>query len=117
MIDRLTILEIKLEKIADEAKRANISREYAALTAALSPEISASGDVPRLRSELKAVNAELWRIEDDIRAQERARTLGPEFIALARAVYQTNDKRAELKREINLRTQSDIMEEKSYETY
>jgi hypothetical protein len=117
LIDKLTILEIKLEKIADEAKRANVSREYAALSRALGPDIAASDEMRRLRRELKAVNAELWRIEDAIRDQERARRFGAEFIALARAVYETNDRRAALKRDINIVMQSDLIEEKSYAAY
>ncbi len=117
LIDKITILEVKLDQISDEAKRANIAREYAALIGVLQREIDDTEDLVRLRRELKAVNAELWSIEDDIRAQEKARTFGAEFIALARAVYRTNDSRAALKREINMRTQSDLVEEKSYEAY
>lgn len=117
LIDKITILEVKLDQISDEAKRANIAREYAALIGVLQREIDDTEDLVRLRRELKAVNAELWNIEDDIRAQEKARTFGAEFIALARAVYRTNDNRAALKREINMRTQSDLVEEKSYEAY
>ncbi len=117
LIDKITILEVKLDQISDEAKRANIAREYAALIGVLQREIDDTEDLVRLRRELKAVNFELWSIEDDIRAQEKARTFGAEFIALARAVYRTNDRRAALKREINMRTQSDLVEEKSYEAY
>ena len=117
LIDKITILEIKLDHIGDEAKRANIAREYAALTSVLHRATDGAEDVLGLRRELKAVNAELWRIEDEIRAQERVRAFGDDFIALARAVYQTNDRRALLKREINIRTQSNIVEEKSYEAY
>ncbi|WP_294538148.1 DUF6165 family protein [uncultured Rhodoblastus sp.] len=117
LIDKITILEIKLDLIGDEAKRANVAREYAALTGVWNREIGETEDLARLRGELKAVNAKLWHIEDEIRAQEKAGTFGAEFIALARAVYHTNDSRAALKREINRRTQSDLIEEKSYEAY
>jgi hypothetical protein len=117
LIDKITILEIKLEHISDQPKRANIAREYAALAGALHRQIDDDPSISRLRNELKAVNAELWRIEDEIRAQERAQTFGSEFVALARAVYRTNDKRAQLKRDINLLTMSDLVEEKSYEVY
>ena len=117
LIDKITILEIKLEHIRDEAKRANISREYAALVGALHREIVDDQRLSRLRGELKSVNAELWRIEDKIRAQEREQTFGDEFIASARAVYRTNDKRARLKRDINLLAGSELVEEKSYEVY
>jgi hypothetical protein len=117
LIDKMTILELKLDHIRDEGKRTNVAREYAALGIALPKEVAADVGVTSLRQELKAVNAELWRIEDDIRARERAQTFGVEFIALARAVYQTNDRRSLLKRRINEVTQSSIVEEKSYEDY
>ena len=114
LIDKLTILEIKLDRIDDPAKRANVAREYSILSNVLPVEIDTDETIKHLRGELKGVNAELWRIEDDIRAEERSGRFGVEFIALARAVYQINDKRAALKREINMRTQSAIVEEKSY---
>jgi Family of unknown function (DUF6165) len=117
LIDKITILEIKLEHIRDAAKLANISREYAALVDVLGKEIALTDDLKRLKSLLKQVNGELWRIEDDIREQERAGTFGPEFVALARSVYRTNDRRAALKREINEILQSGLVEEKSYAAY
>jgi len=117
LIDKMTILEIKLENIRDEAKRANITREYAALVGVLNTGLESTDTIADLRQELKAVNAELWDIEDKIRAEERAQTFGAEFIALARSVYQTNDRRAALKRQINMVTRSHIVEEKSYESY
>ncbi len=117
LIDKITILEIKLEKIADETKRTNISRELHALTAALPGEIAKIEGIADRRRDLKAVNAELWAIEDDIRAQERAKQFGAEFIALARSVYIQNDRRAALKREINILSNSRLIEEKSYEAY
>lgn len=117
LVDKITILEIKLENIADEAKRRNVAREYEVLSAVFDREIAQSDALTRLRAALRAVNAALWRIEDDIRAQERAGTFGPEFIALARAVYHTNDKRAALKREINALLRSQLVEEKSYAPY
>jgi hypothetical protein len=117
LIDKMTILELKLENIRDEAKRTNVAREYAALSTALPKEIAADDAVTSLRRELKAVNAELWRIEDEIRAQERAQSFGVAFISLARSVYRTNDRRSLLKRRINEATQSNIVEEKSYEAY
>ena len=117
LIDKITILEIKLENIRDEAKRANVARELAALTGALGQEIGANGEVEGLRRELKSVNAELWRIEDEIREHERAQDFGPLFIALARSVYRVNDRRAELKRQVNLITNSALVEEKSYQAY
>lgn len=117
LIDKITILEIKLERIADEAKKANVAKEYEALTRALDMEIPGGDEILRLRRDLKAVNAELWDIEDAIRDQERAQTFGAEFIALARSVYRCNDRRADLKRQINLLTGSVIVEEKSYAAY
>lgn len=117
LIDKITILEIKLQNIQDSAKLANIRHEHELLTATLARNIAPNPALAALTQALKAVNAELWRIEDDIRAQERAQNFGSEFIALARAVYHTNDRRAALKREINALLQSDIVEEKSYATY
>jgi hypothetical protein len=117
VIDKITILEIKLEKIRDEAKLANITREHAILTQALHKQVAASDELTRLTAALKEVNAELWRIEDDIREHERAQNFDAQFIALARAVYRTNDKRAVIKRQINEMLRSAIIEEKSYTAY
>lgn len=115
LIDKITILEIKRANISDGAKLANIEREYATLIDTFRREIEANEAITGLFRELKEVNAELWRIENDIRAQERAQTFGAEFIGLARSVYRVNDRRAQLKREINILTRSNIVEEKSYD--
>lgn len=117
LIDKITILRIKLDHIDDPAKRANIRREYDSLTQTLDSAIAADDEIARLLGELEAVNRELWRIEDEIRDKERTGDFGDEFIALARAVYKTNDLRAELKRRINFLTGSKIVEEKSYASY
>jgi len=117
LIDKITILEIKLDHIGDAAKRANVRREYEILSAVFHDRIAPSPRLAELTAALKAANQELWHIEDDIRARERAKDFGPEFVALARAVYQTNDRRAALKREINALLQSPIVEEKSYAAY
>lgn len=117
LIDKITILEIKLENIRDKDKLANVRREYEILTGVLQKEVVASAALSQLTAALKDVNAELWRIEDDIRAQERAKTFGADFVALARLVYRTNDRRAGLKREINDLLKSNIIEEKSYAAY
>jgi predicted nucleic acid-binding Zn-ribbon protein len=117
LIDKITILEIKLERIRDEGKRANVQREYRALTARLTQAVPRSPALAELREALKAVNLALWEIEDEIRDQEREADFGDRFIALARAVYRTNDRRADIKREINLVTQSEMIEEKSYAAY
>lgn len=116
-VDKLTILEIKLAEILARDKLDNVRREYETLLAAAPRETLARADIAPLRLRLKAVNAELWRIEDEIRIKERAQAFDEEFIALARAVYVTNDARAALKRDINRLTQSELVEEKSYAAY
>lgn len=113
LIDKITILDLKLARVSDEAKLGNIRHEHAVLTALanrLLPQTSIGG----LRAELARINAELWQIEDDIRACEERQDFGPDFVALARAVYLTNDRRAAVKRQINQSLGSEIIEEKSY---
>jgi len=117
LIDKITILEIKAERIDDAAKRANVRVELDTLTAARAAAIPADAEIDRLTAELKAVNEALWEIEDDIRDCDRAGDFGPRFVELARAVYRTNDRRAELKKAINLHLGSRIVEEKSYQPY
>ena len=117
LIDKMTILEIKLDQIGEPAKRANIRREYEQLGTVLQDQIKPSDELAELTAALKAANQELWHIEDDIRDREREKDFGPEFIALARSVYQTNDRRAALKRKINALLESSIVEEKSYAAY
>jgi hypothetical protein len=117
LIDKLTILEIKLEKIKDERKLANIRSEYADLMRVFRSSIVETSRLTTLIAELKRINAALWGIEDDIRDQERAGTFGQAFVDLARSVYRTNDLRAATKREINEFLNSAIIEEKSYSSY
>ena len=117
LIDKITILRIKSERIADEAKLKNVRTELGILNETLAKDVPASDELTRLDGALQSVNEELWVIEDDIRDCERAGDFGPEFIRLARAVYVTNDKRAALKKEINLLLGSNIVEEKSYAAY
>ncbi|MCZ6885830.1 MAG: DUF6165 family protein [Alphaproteobacteria bacterium] len=117
VVDRLTILEIKSERISDKTKLVDVHHELGKLLEAAKSAIPDSQDMRALRAELKAVNEELWVIEDDIRQCERERDFGATFIALARAVYKTNDQRADLKRRINEALGSDIMEQKSYAPY
>ena len=115
IVDKITILKIKSERITDEKKLVNINNELNALLPYLD-EIGISESQP-LFQELYVINTELWDIEDRIRLLEKDKSFGDEFIQLARAVYFTNDKRSEIKKEINLRTESDFVEEKSYEKY
>ena len=116
-IDKLTILEIKLAQISERDKLDNVRREYETLLAAAPNGLLNDADVAELRGRLKAVNGELWVIEDEIRLKERARAFDDEFIALARRVYVVNDRRAHLKREINAVAGSGLFEEKSYAAY
>jgi hypothetical protein len=117
VIDKLTILEIKLARIGDPAKRANVAREHEALAAAWRQAVPEDAAIAPLIAELRQVNEALWDIEDEIREQERRAEFGGPFVRLARAVYRTNDRRAELKKEINLRLGSALVEEKSYAAY
>lgn len=117
LIDKITILRIKSERIGDAAKLKNVRAELAILTETLENDVPAHDELSRLDSSLQGVNEELWEIEDDIRDREREGDFGAEFVRLARAVYVTNDKRAALKKEINLLLGSDIVEEKSYAAY
>ena len=114
IIDKLTIIQIKLERIKDEAKLANLRKEYEALARVASSILST--DNP-LYTELYTVNSELWDIEDRIRDLERNKKFGNDFIETARAVYYKNDLRSEIKRKINIKTSSGLTEEKSYEKY
>jgi len=114
IIDKKTIIQIKLERIKDETKLTNLKKEYEELTAASALIID---DNDALYKALYDVNCELWDIEDHIRDLERAKDFGEDFIQTARSVYFKNDKRSEIKREINLKTSSGLIEEKSYEKY
>jgi predicted nucleic acid-binding Zn-ribbon protein len=116
LIDKLTILEIKERRLNSPAAVANVRRELAALNEvlrALHPPAEFAG----LKQGLAAVNESLWEIEDKIRAKEAANVFDGAFVELARAVYRHNDKRAALKREINLLLKSDFVEEKQYTKY
>lgn len=118
VIDKITILRIKSERIADEAKLVNVRKELAALDAVIAAAFpSFSPDVQTAIADLQRVNEKLWVIEDDIRDCERDKDFGPTFIALARAVYVTNDERARLKKVINLALGSTYIEEKSYKEH
>ncbi|WP_376691370.1 DUF6165 family protein [Wenzhouxiangella sp. EGI_FJ10409] len=117
LLDKLTILEIKLERIDDEAKLANVRREHELLMRVWRESGLGDEAVARLRDQLRAVNERLWEIEDAIREEERRKRFGDDFIDLARSVYQRNDERAALKRRINEILGSAIVEEKSYRDY
>lgn len=117
LLDKIAILQIKSERMTDQAKVANVHNELAALERTWMAHPAASQDIARLRADLKAVNERLWVIEDDIRLKEKAQAFDDEFIRLARSVYFENDTRARLKKEINLALGSSYVEEKSYEDY
>ncbi len=117
LVDKVTILEIKSERITDPAKLDNVRRELALLNGRLAPLAKSAPGLAALKASLRAINEELWRIEDDIRDCERMRDFGSRFVELARAVYRTNDRRAAKKREIDALVGSDLVEEKSYAAY
>jgi hypothetical protein len=117
LLDKITILQIKSERIRDEKKLLNIRRELDELNQTVSKTTTLSAPVQSLVKELKQINEKLWVIEDDIRECERQKDFGAKFIELARGVYFTNDERARLKRDINDALGSAIVEEKSYAAY
>ena len=117
IMDKITILEIKAERILDAEKLANVTAELDTLRPLVTHDALNTASIKALVAELKNINEALWDIEDDIREREYAKDFGEAFIALARAVYVTNDKRAEVKKQINLATGSTLIEEKSYEDY
>ena len=117
LLDKITILEIKLERMTDPAKLANVRKELEMLNATWGNAPESRHDIGAQHAALKAVNERLWVIEDDIREKERAKEFDAEFIRLARAVYFENDERARVKREINTMLGSKLVEEKSYRDY
>jgi len=117
LFDKLTILEIKKERISDKPKLKNISRELDELLAVSNAHELPDQPLADLVAELRSINETLWDIEDDIRTCERREDFSSSFIELARSVYKTNDKRAELKLRINRLLGSELVEEKSYEAY
>lgn len=117
LIDKITILQIKSERMSDEKKLANVRHELNLLTATWGASPYSKTNIEAEWAELKRINSELWDIEDRIRDQERAKDFGKTFIELARAVYFINDERAKVKRQINDKLGSTIVEEKSYAEY
>ena len=117
LLDKLSILQIKSERMDDPAKLANVRTELSALEQTWMAHPAAGHDIVRLRAELKAVNERLWDIEDAVRVKERAGEFGDDFVQLARSVYLENDERARIKKAINLALGSAYVEEKSYADY
>ena len=125
LLDKIAILQIKSERMRDEAKLANVRNELSALEKTWMAHPAAVGagsrdegpGIAELRAELKAVNERLWEIEDDIRLKEKAQAFDEAFIRLARSVYFENDTRARIKKDINLALGSAYVEEKSYQDY
>ncbi len=117
LIDKITILEIKLERIEGKDKLKNVKLEWEILTRARDEAIEATPELEKLTADLKESNERLWEIEDDIRDCERDKDFGDRFVELARGVYVNNDQRSRLKREINELLGSRLIEEKSYAAY
>jgi hypothetical protein len=117
LIDKITILQIKSARIADPVKVANVRNELALLEQTWRESPFSTSDVDAEWAALRRINEKLWDVEDQLRDKERVRTFDQEFIDLARAVYFTNDERAAVKREINTKLGSKIVEEKSYSAY
>lgn len=117
LIDKITILEIKSERMTDPEKLKNVRVELATLAACRDQAIPATPELADLTTELKQINESLWQIEDEIRDCERHGDFGTKFIELARSVYKSNDRRAAVKRQINELLGSRLIEEKSYAKY
>ena len=117
LLDKITILRIKAQRMTDPGKLANVRIELDALEETWEASAYASADVGADVSALLAVNERLWTIEDDIRGKERAKAFDAEFVRLARAVYVENDERAAIKRRLNVKLGSSLVEEKSYAQY
>ncbi|NNM77554.1 hypothetical protein HJG53_11605 [Sphingomonas sp. ID1715] len=113
LLDKITILEIKAERIVSETSRANVLKELRLLSRTAG-EVLARSNLRQPLDDLRAVNRDLWDIEDGIRAEEARGRFGPDFVRLARAVYMRNDERAAIKRRINALLGSELVEEKSY---
>jgi hypothetical protein len=117
LIDKITILEIKAERFTDAAKRKNVVAELSMLCARRDQAVPQAPRLDALSAQLKAVNERIWELEDSIRDCERRADFGPDFVAMARSIYRTNDERAAVKRQINVGFGSDLIEEKSYAPY
>ncbi len=117
LIDKISILEIKAEKLTDQKKLENVRTELDMLRARCQDAIVPTDILTGLMQQIKTVNMRIWDLEDGIRDHERRREFDAKFVELARAIYQANDERAKLKRDLNVRFGSLIIEEKSYTSY
>jgi hypothetical protein len=117
LIDKITILEIKAQRLRSKNSAANVHNELAALMSIAHDALSKGHELASLKNQLRSVNEALWEIEDNIRAKEAAKSFDKEFIELARSVYMNNDKRGDLKRRINVLVNSKFGEEKQYTPY
>jgi len=117
LLDKITILQIKSERITDAAKVANVNKELNLLNDLWKSDENSSADISNEFKALKEINEKIWDIEDGIRDKERDKEFDEKFIELARSVYFSNDKRAEIKRAINMKLGSELIEEKSYSDY
>lgn len=117
LLDKITILQIKSERITDATKVANVNKELNLLNDLWASDEKSSADISNEFKALREINEKIWDIEDGIRDKERDKEFDEKFIELARSVYFSNDKRAEIKRAINLKLGSELIEEKSYSDY
>ena len=116
VFDKITILQIKKDKIKDRNKLININKELNEIETVVEEHKNDLKILPLIKN-LKNINLKLWEIEDKIRVKESLKEFDKSFIQLARSVYIVNDKRAEIKKDINLKTNSNLIEEKSYKQY
>lgn len=117
ILDKITILEIKAINISDQEKQKNVRNELTILLKTWDQHVESSKKLLELKQQLKKVNQDLWNIEDNIRIKESKKEFDDEFIQIARSVYVENDKRAAVKKEVNILLGSELVEEKSYEDY
>jgi len=117
LLDKITVLELKNQRITDAAKLENVRYELDLLSRVRAAEVPNSARLDGLIDGLRAVNSRLWGIEDELRQCERDQDFSERFISLARAVYRENDERARLKKQVNLLLGSSVIEEKSYQSY
>jgi hypothetical protein len=116
LVDKISILEIKRDRISDPAKNANVRRELEVLNAVLA-NFALTRGFAELKAQLRRINETLWDLEDEVRKYEREKDFGPLFIDAARGIYKTNDRRAAVKRQLNEFAGSSLLEEKSYEDF